>query len=69
MDRIVYLAGGRAASGTTEEVVRTEVLSELYGHHVDVLRVARPRARRRRRRAGDERPTIHGCTGSVAPRP
>lgn len=39
MDRIIYLAGGRAASGATEEVVRPEVLSELYGHHVDVLRV------------------------------
>jgi zinc/manganese transport system ATP-binding protein len=37
MDRIVYLAAGRAASGTTDEVVRTHVLSELYGHHVDVL--------------------------------
>ena len=39
MDRIVYLAGGRAASGTTEEVVRPDVLSSLYGYHVDVLRV------------------------------
>ena len=39
MDRIVYLAGGRAASGTTEEVVRADVLSALYGHHVDVLNV------------------------------
>jgi zinc/manganese transport system ATP-binding protein len=39
MDRIVYLAAGRAASGTTSEVVRTAVLSRLYGHHVDVLRV------------------------------
>ncbi len=39
MDRIVYLAAGRAASGTTEEVVRTDVLSELYGQHVDVIRV------------------------------
>ena len=39
MDRIVYLANGRAASGTTEEVVRTEVLSALYGHHIDVIRV------------------------------
>ncbi len=39
MDRIVYLAGGRAASGTTAEVVRPEVLSGLYGRHVDVLRV------------------------------
>jgi zinc/manganese transport system ATP-binding protein len=39
MDRIVYMAAGRAASGSTEEVVRADVLSELYGHHVDVLNV------------------------------
>lgn len=39
MDRIVYLAQGRAATGTTEDVVRTEVLSRLYGHHIDVIRV------------------------------
>jgi len=39
MDRIVYIAAGRAASGTTDEVVRTEVLSKLYGRQVDVIRV------------------------------
>jgi len=39
MDRIVYLAGGRAASGPTDEVVRTDVLSDLYGQHVDVIHV------------------------------
>jgi zinc/manganese transport system ATP-binding protein len=39
MDSIVYLANGRAASGTADEVVRADVLSELYGHHVDVLNV------------------------------
>lgn len=39
MDRIVYVAGGRAASGTTADVVRGDVLSRLYGYHVDVLRV------------------------------
>jgi zinc/manganese transport system ATP-binding protein len=39
MDRIVYLAGGRAASGTSEEVIRADVLSGLYGHHVDVIDV------------------------------
>ena len=39
MDRIVYLANGRAASGRTDEVVRTEVLSKLYGYHIDVVRV------------------------------
>jgi len=37
MDRIGYITNGRAASGTTDEVVRTEVLSRLYGHHVDVV--------------------------------
>jgi zinc/manganese transport system ATP-binding protein len=36
IDRIVYLAEGRAASGTTDEVVRDEVLSALYGHEVHV---------------------------------
>jgi zinc/manganese transport system ATP-binding protein len=39
MDRVVYLASGRAASGPTAEVVTGEVLSRLYGHHVDVLHV------------------------------
>jgi len=39
MDRIVYIAAGRVASGSTEEVVRGDVLSRLYGHHVDVVRV------------------------------
>ncbi len=39
MDRVVYLADGRAACGTADEVVRSEVLSRLYGHPVEVLRV------------------------------
>jgi zinc/manganese transport system ATP-binding protein len=39
IDRIVYLANGRAASGTTNAVVRTEVLSKLYGYHIDVIKV------------------------------
>jgi zinc/manganese transport system ATP-binding protein len=39
MDHIVYIADGRTVSGTTEEVVRSDVLSGLYGHHVDVLGV------------------------------
>jgi zinc/manganese transport system ATP-binding protein len=39
MDHIVYMASGRAMSGTTDEVVRTETLSALYGHHVEVLHV------------------------------
>jgi len=40
MDRVVYLADGRAVSGTTDEVVRTDTLSALYGHHVEVIHVA-----------------------------
>jgi zinc/manganese transport system ATP-binding protein len=39
MDRIVYLAHGRAVAGTAAEVVRQDVLSALYGYHVDVLHV------------------------------
>ncbi len=39
MDRIVYLANGHAASGRTDEVIRTDVLSRLYGYHIDVIRV------------------------------
>jgi zinc/manganese transport system ATP-binding protein len=39
MDRVIYIAAGRVASGTTEAVVTTEALSRLYGHHVDVVRI------------------------------
>lgn len=39
MDRVVYVAAGRAASGTVDEVVRSDVLGKLYGHPVTVLRV------------------------------
>jgi zinc/manganese transport system ATP-binding protein len=39
MDRIIYVANGKAATGSTEDVVTSERLSQLYGHHVDVLRL------------------------------
>ena len=39
MDRIVYVANGRAASGPTDEIVTSEGLTKLYGHQVDVVRV------------------------------
>ena len=39
MDRIVYVAAGRVAVGRADEVVQPEVLSGLYGQHVDVIRV------------------------------
>jgi zinc/manganese transport system ATP-binding protein len=39
MDRVVYLADGRAVSGPTEAVVQTDTLSRLYGHRVEVIHV------------------------------
>jgi zinc/manganese transport system ATP-binding protein len=39
MDRIIYVANGKVATGSTDEVVTTEGLSRLYGRHVDVLHV------------------------------
>jgi zinc/manganese transport system ATP-binding protein len=39
MDRIIYVANGRVATGPADEVVTSEGLSRLYGHHVDVIRV------------------------------
>jgi zinc/manganese transport system ATP-binding protein len=39
MDRVVYRAAGRAASGPADQVIQADVLSKLYGHHVDVLHV------------------------------
>lgn len=37
LDKIVYIANGKVASGLPEEVLTTESLSELYGSHVEVL--------------------------------
>lgn len=39
VDRVLYLAGGKWAIGTPEEVLTTETLSRLYGTPVDVLKV------------------------------
>ncbi|MFH5878011.1 metal ABC transporter ATP-binding protein [Arthrobacter sp. NA-172] len=38
VDRVLYLAGGRFRVGTPEEVMTTEVLSELYNSNVEVIR-------------------------------
>jgi zinc/manganese transport system ATP-binding protein len=38
VDRIVYLANGRFSMGTPDEVLRSDVLSSLYGTPVEVLR-------------------------------
>ena len=40
LDRVVYLAGGRALCGEVEEVITAETLSALYGTKVEVLRTS-----------------------------
>jgi zinc/manganese transport system ATP-binding protein len=37
VDRVCYLAGGRAAIGTVDEVIRSDVLSRLYGAQIEVI--------------------------------
>jgi zinc/manganese transport system ATP-binding protein len=39
VDRVLFVVNGRWAAGTPEEILTSERLSELYGSHVDVLRV------------------------------
>ena len=39
MDRVLYLGQGRAALGTVDEVITSEVLSRLYGTPIEVLHV------------------------------
>jgi zinc/manganese transport system ATP-binding protein len=38
VDRVLYLANGKFRIGTPDEVLRSEVLSELYGSPIDVVR-------------------------------
>ncbi len=38
VDRVLFVAGGRAALGTVEEVATASVLSQLYGAPMDVVR-------------------------------
>lgn len=38
IDRVMYVANGRIRVGTTDEVMRSDVLSGLYGSEVDVIR-------------------------------
>lgn len=40
LDRVVYLAHGRAVTGTPEEVITSPTLSGLYGSPVEVLRTS-----------------------------
>jgi zinc/manganese transport system ATP-binding protein len=38
VDRVLYVAGGRAVIGSVDEVIRDDVLSSLYGSPVNVFR-------------------------------
>jgi zinc/manganese transport system ATP-binding protein len=40
LDRVVYLAGGRAVTGPVESVITPTTLSELYGVPIEVLRAS-----------------------------
>jgi zinc/manganese transport system ATP-binding protein len=40
LDRVVYLAGGRALCGEVQEVITAETLSALYGTRIEVLRTS-----------------------------
>jgi zinc/manganese transport system ATP-binding protein len=40
LDRVVYLAGGRALCGEVDEVITAETLSSLYGTQIEVLRTS-----------------------------
>ena len=39
VDRVLFVVNGRWAAGTPDDVLTSEQLSELYGSHVDVVRV------------------------------
>ena len=40
LDRVVYVAGGRAAEGAPESVIRSDTLTRLYGVPIEVLRAS-----------------------------
>jgi zinc/manganese transport system ATP-binding protein len=40
LDRVLYVAGGRAMIGRPEEIITSETLSALYGSPVEVLRTS-----------------------------
>jgi zinc/manganese transport system ATP-binding protein len=39
VDRVLYIVGGRFRIGPPRDVLRSDVLTDLYGAHVDVVRV------------------------------
>ena len=41
LDKVIYIANGKVATGTPEEVLTSKCLSALYGTDVEVLRDSR----------------------------
>ncbi len=41
LDKVIYIANGKVATGTPEEVLTSKHLSALYGTHVEVLKDSR----------------------------
>jgi len=41
LDKVVYVANGKVATGTPEEVLTSESLTALYGVHIEVIRDSR----------------------------
>ncbi|MGI0102127.1 MAG: metal ABC transporter ATP-binding protein [Nitrosotalea sp.] len=41
LDKVVYIANGKAATGKPEEVLTSESLTALYGVHIEVIRDSR----------------------------
>ena len=41
LDKVIYIANGKVATGTPEEVLTSKQLSALYGTRVEVLRDSR----------------------------
>ena len=39
VDRVLFVVNGRWAAGTSDEILTSDRMSDLYGSHVDVLRV------------------------------
>ena len=38
MNKVMYIANGRMATGTPQEVLTSETLTQLYGTQVEVLK-------------------------------
>ena len=66
MDRVLYLGQGRAALGTVDEVITSEVLSRLYGIADRRIAGGRPSAGCIRTRVGRSRRASPRCLNTIS---